>query len=57
MKIKVGIKNKEYYAGIYICSGGISSLVNYRQGKKLWKVLGVFRLKNLWIGLIGKRTK
>jgi hypothetical protein len=57
MKIKVGIKNKEYYAGIYTGSGGVSSLVNYRQGKKLLYVLGVFKLKNLWVGLIGKRTQ
>ena len=55
MKIKAGIKNKEYYAGIYTGSGGVSSLVNYRQGKRLWYVLGVFKLKNLWVGLIGKR--
>lgn len=57
MKIKVGKKNNEYYAGIYTGSGGISSMVNYSQSKRLWYVLGVFKLKNLWVGLIGKRTQ
>lgn len=57
MKIKVGKKNKEYYACIYTGSGGISSMVNYRQSKRLWYVLGVFKLKNLWVWLIGKRTQ
>lgn len=54
MKLKLGKKQNEWYAGVYTGSGGISSLVNYKQAKSIFKVLAVFRLKNLWVGLVGK---
>lgn len=54
MKIKLGKKENEYYAGIYTGNGGISSLVNYRQGRRLFYALGIFKLKNIWVGLFGK---
>ena len=55
MKLKFGKKGNEYFAGVYTGRGGVSSLVNYRQGKSLWKTLGAFKLENLWVGLLGKR--
>ncbi len=56
MKLKLGKKGKEYYAGVYTGSGGISSLVCYKQGCSLFKVLTVFNFKNLWAGIIGKKN-
>ena len=55
MKLKLGKKQNEWYAGVYTGSGGISSLVNYKRCKNFFKVLTVFKLKNLWVGIFGKR--
>ena len=55
MKLKFGKIGNEYFAGVYTGNGGISSLVNYKQSKSFWKVLSVFKIKNLWISIIGKR--
>lgn len=55
MKLKLGKKQNKYYAGIYTGSGGVSSMVNYKENKKLLQVLSVFKLKNLWVGLFGKK--
>jgi hypothetical protein len=57
MKLKFGKSGNEYCAGIYTGNGGISSMIIYRQSKKLWKTLGVFKIKYLWVGLVGKSKK
>jgi len=57
MKIKINKIKNEYHASIHTGRGGISSLINARQGKRLLFVLGVFKPKNLWIALFGKGGK
>jgi hypothetical protein len=56
MRIRLGRNKNEWYAGVYTGKGGISSLVNYKQSKSFLKILTVFKLKNLWICIVGKRA-
>jgi len=56
MLLKLGRKGNEWYAGVYTGKGGISSMVNYKQARNFFKVLTVFKLKNLRVGLLGKRN-
>lgn len=56
MILKLGRKKNEWYAGVYTGKGGVSSLVNYKQSKSFFTVLTVFKLKNLKVGLFGKRS-
>lgn len=56
MKIKLNKKGKEYYSAIHTGNGGVSSMVASRQSKRLLFVLGIFKPKNLWVGIFGKEN-
>ena len=56
MKLKLFKRGKEYYAAVHTGNGGISSKVASRQAKSLWFALGVFKPKNIWVSIIGKKT-